>query len=66
MVKENVELIVDADTANSVTENMGKLQHIWDSKLKAGLMIRDKCNSLGLKLNKLIKKYESADAAATA
>lgn len=66
VVKENVELIVDADTANSVTENMGKLQHIWDSKLKAGLMIRDKCNSLGLKLNKLIKKYESADAAATA
>ena len=66
VVKENVELIVDADTANGVTENMGKLQHIWDSKLKAGLMIRDKCNSLGLKLNKLTKKYESADAAATA
>ncbi|WP_286156254.1 AAA family ATPase, partial [Parabacteroides goldsteinii] len=66
VVKENVELIVDADTANAVTENMGKLQHIWDSKLKAGLMIRDKCNSLGLKLNKLTKKYEPADAAATA
>lgn len=66
VVKENVELIVDAETANGVTENMGKLQHIWDSKLKAGLMIRDKCNSLGLKLNKLTKKYESADTAATA
>lgn len=66
VVKENVELIVDAETANGVTENMGKLQHIWDSKLKAGLMIRDKCNSLGLKLNKLTKKYEPADTAATA
>lgn len=66
VVKENVELIVDAETANSITENIGKLQHIWDSKLKAGLMIRDKCNSLGLKLNKLTKKYEPADTAATA
>lgn len=66
VVKENVELIVDADTANGITENIGKLQHIWDSKLKAGLMIRDKCNSLGLKLNKLTKKYEPADTAATA
>lgn len=66
VVKENVELIIDAYTANGITENMGKLQHIWDSKLKAGLMIRDKCNSLGLKLNKLTKKYEPADTAATA
>lgn len=66
VVKENVELIVDAETANGITENIGKLQHIWDSKLKAGLMIRDKCNSLGLKLNKLTKKYEPADTAATA
>ncbi|GGK08930.1 ATP-binding protein [Parabacteroides faecis] len=66
VVKENVELIVDAETANGVTENVGKLQHIWDSKLKAGLMIRDKCNSLGLKLNKLTKKYEPVDTAATA
>lgn len=67
VVKENVELIEDAETANGVAENMGKLQHIWDSKLKAGLLIRDKCNSLGLKLNKLTKKYEPADnTAATA
>ena len=66
VVKENIELIVDAETANGVAENMGNLQHIWDSKLKAGLMIRDKCNSLGLKLNKLTKKYEPASTAATA
>lgn len=32
VVKENVELIVDAETANGITENIGKLQHIWDSK----------------------------------
>lgn len=66
VIRENVDLIVDADTANGVTENILSFNHIWDSKLKAGLMIRNKCNDLGLKLNKLTKKYEPSNTAATA
>lgn len=63
VVKENIEMITDVDTANSIVDNITNMQHIWDSKLKAGLMIRDKCSSLGLKLNKLTKKYEPASSA---
>lgn len=63
VIKENVEMITDAEIANSITESIAKMKHIWDSKLKAGLMIRDKCNSLGLKLNKLTKKYEPSSTA---
>lgn len=63
VIKENVEMITDAEIANNISESIAKMQHIWDSKLKAGLMIRDKCNSLGLKLNKLTKKYEPSSTA---
>lgn len=64
VIRENVELITDAETANGVTENVLGFNHIWDSKLRAGLMIRDKCNALGLKLNKLTKKYEPVNTTA--
>ena len=60
VVRENVEAIEDADTANKVTANVLSFQHIWDSKLRASLLISDKCKQLGLKFNKITKKYEPA------
>ncbi len=63
VIRENVEAIEDADTANQVVESVTKFKHIWDSKLRAGLLISDKCRNIGLKLNKLTKKYEPAATA---
>ena len=60
VVKENVEAIEDADTANQVVEAVAGFQHIWDSKLRAGILINDRCKSLGLKFNKTSKRYELA------
>lgn len=62
VIRENVEAIEDENTANQVVESVMKFNHIWDSKLRAGLLISDKCKSIGLKLNKLTKKYERATA----
>ena len=66
VVKENVEAIEDADTANQVVESIAGFQHIWDSKLRAGILINERCKALGLKFNKITKKYEQQPAAATA
>ena len=66
VILENVELITDADTANEVTGNVLKLSHFWDTKVRAGMMINERCYGLGLKFNKLSKQYEYAAATATA
>lgn len=66
VIRENVDMIVDAESANEVSTMISRLQHIWDSKLKAGILVRDKCTSIGLKLNKLTKKYEPVNESATA
>lgn len=58
VIKENVELIKDAQTANEVAEKVKSFSHIWDSKLRGGMLINEKCKALGLKLNKLTKQYE--------
>lgn len=66
VIRENIDMIVDATSANEVAGMVGRLQHIWDSKLKGALLIRDKCAALGLKLNKQTKMYEAADMPTTA
>lgn len=66
VIRENIDMIVDATSANEVAGMVGRLQHIWDSKLKGALLIRDKCTALGLKLNKQTKMYEATDMPATA
>lgn len=60
VIKENIEMVTDVASANEVAVAIGNMQHIFDSKLRAGMMLNDKCKSLGLKFNKLSKKYESA------
>ena len=60
MIKGNIEIVADVDSANIALEQIKSLNHIWDSKLRAGLLLNDKCKSIGLKLNKLTKRYEQA------
>lgn len=60
VIKESVECVTDASSANEVADKIKSFKHIWDSKLRGGLLLNDKCKSIGLKLNKLTKQYESA------
>lgn len=60
VIKENIEMVTDVVSANEVAASIAKMQHIFDSKLRAGVMLNEKCKSLGLKFNKLSKQYESA------
>lgn len=59
-IYENVELVTDLLSANSAIEAIGNMQHIFDSKVRAFSMLNEKCKSLGLKYNKINKKYELA------
>ena len=36
------------------------MTHIFDSKVRAGMLLNEKCKKLGLKFNKLSNKYEPA------
>lgn len=55
--KEEVEAIVDASTANDFCKSFAKAKQIWDSKLKIGLLVKTKCDKLGLKFDKKSKMY---------
>lgn len=57
VIREAADEIKDAKTCNGFVDHVNKLQHVWDSKLQAGLLARDKAKELGLTLNKS-KKYE--------
>ena len=52
--------VLDADTANEVRQSLESLQHIFDSKLQAGMLLNKRCKELGLKFNKVKKIYEAA------
>lgn len=60
VIAEKVGTVSDAATANEVSSDIAALQHIFDSKLRGALMLNERCKALGLKLNKLTKKYEAA------
>lgn len=55
--KEEIEAIVDASTANDFCKSFTEAEQIWDSKLKVGMMVKAKCDALGLKFDKKTKKY---------
>lgn len=55
--KEEIEAIVDASTANDFCKSFAEAEQIWDSKLKVGMMVKLKCDALGLKFDKKTKKY---------
>ena len=60
VIKEQIAMVADADTANEVKQSLESLQHIFDSKLQAGMLLNKRCKELGLKLKKKKKIYEAA------
>ncbi len=62
VIRENVEMVDSVESANETVLKIASFTHIWDSKLKAGTMLNEKCKSLGYKLNKVTKKYEKPAA----
>lgn len=56
VIKEQIAMVADADTANEVKQSLESLQHIFDSKLQAGMLLNKRCKELGLKFDK-VKKY---------
>ena len=60
VIKAQVELVNDVESANSVAKSLAGMQHIFDSKIQAGILLNKRCKELGLKLNKVSKQYEAA------
>ena len=60
-IKENIELITDAVSANDFASRITEFNHIGSSLLKARDLFSKKVNELGLVYDKVAKKY--ADAA---
>ena len=60
VIKENVEMVTDEVSANDAAERIAAFEHIFDSKVRAGMLLNEKCRKLGLRFNKLAKKYERA------
>lgn len=60
LIRSNIDAITDADSANATMEDILKMKHIFDSKVRASQMINEKCKELGLKFNKAKKQYEAA------
>lgn len=58
-IGEEINAIDSVEKANQVRKNILEVTHIWDSKVKAGLMLNEKCNSLNIKYNKLKEMYEA-------
>ncbi|MCC8155423.1 MAG: ATP-binding protein [Tannerellaceae bacterium] len=61
VVRVKLDSVVDSDSANEIKDDIIGLEHIWDSKIKAGLLLNEKCKELGLKLNRETKRYESVE-----
>lgn len=60
VIRDTVEQITDMQSANEVREAIASMNHIFDSKVRAGMMLYERCKQLGLKFNKLNNKYEPA------
>lgn len=59
-IRDTVEQVTDVQSANSVREAIAGMTHIFDSKVRAGMLLNEKCKKFGLKFNKLSNKYEPA------
>ncbi|HRY32068.1 MAG TPA: ATP-binding protein [Bacteroidales bacterium] len=58
LVEENLTGVTDATSANQFIDWVGGINHVWDSKLQAAMMLKQKATFIGLKLNTMTKKYE--------
>jgi hypothetical protein len=61
-VKEMVEGVTDADTANACLKAIGVMEHVLTSKKEAGKILNDKCKTLGLIYQKATGSYVAGDA----
>lgn len=57
-LKENIELITDAESANEFVGRINKFEHVGNSKVASGHLLQKKASELGLIFNKETKKYE--------
>ena len=60
VIDERVATVKDADSANAMREDLGKLEVIFDSELYWKQVLHEKCTALGLKFDKLSNKYVPA------
>lgn len=60
VIKAQIEMVNDVESANNVSKSLAGMQHIFDSKIQAGIILNKRCKELGLKLNKVSKQYEAA------
>lgn len=61
-VRRESEGVADADGANTFIDWAQGIEPIWDAKIQAAHLIRDRAKDLGLELNKTTKKYAKATA----
>lgn len=60
-VKEMVEGVTDADTANACLKAIGAMDHVLTSKKECGKILNDKCKTLGLTYQKASASYVAGD-----
>lgn len=58
VIKDMVDSVIDAQSANDTMAKILDMQHIYNSKMLASKMLNDKSTALGLKFNKISKCYE--------
>ncbi len=56
-LKSRVEQVATPDDANQYIEAVQAMDHIWDTKLRAASMLRDKAKVLGIKFDKEAGSY---------
>ena len=61
-VKDMVEGVTDADSANACLKAVGGMEHVLTSKKEAGKILNDKCKALGLTYSKATGSYVAGDA----
>lgn len=61
-IKEQVELVTDAESINDLLSRLGEFQHIGSSMVAAKMLINNKAKALGLVPNKEKKTYEKPAA----
>ncbi|TZF84545.1 ATP-binding protein [Pedobacter sp. BS3] len=58
VIREQIDSITDASTANDFVKWVSGVEHVWDSKLQAGRLFKEKTNSLKLVFNPKEQQYE--------
>lgn len=60
VIRAQIEDVNSIETANEVMNSIAGIQHIFDSKLQAGMLLNKRCKEIGLKFDKIKKQYVAA------